>query len=162
MRTTLSHVWSNVRNLLTTWGQLCKVTPNNEDTHFLKGKYITQGPWEDGHWRKKEKNKNYSWYSVQGPGWYRQLSLLNCDQLWQLFFRGWTILLSTVIYDIDSRITAKYSKCQSSFYSMQVSFRCHSWDALRHLHLWVSAQRFDSEPGSFRVIEPRRFPIVFP
>jgi len=22
----------------------------------------------DGHWGKKEKNKNYSWHSVQGPG----------------------------------------------------------------------------------------------
>jgi len=22
----------------------------------------------DGHWGKKEKNKNYFWYSVQGPG----------------------------------------------------------------------------------------------
>jgi len=65
-------------------------------------------------------------------GWYRRLrepisssSLLNCDQLWQLFSRGWTILLSTVIYDLDSRITAKYSKCQTSFYSMHVSFRFH-------------------------------------
>ena len=66
-------------------------------------------------------------------GWYRRLrepilplSLLNCDQLWQLFSRKWTILLSTVIYDLDSRITAKHSKCQNSFYSMQVSFRFHS------------------------------------
>jgi len=54
------------------------------------------------------------------------LSLLNCDQLWQLFSRGWTILLTTIIQDLDSRITAKYSKCQTSFYSMQVSFRFHS------------------------------------
>jgi len=71
-------------------------------------------------------------------GWYRRLrepisplSLLKCDQLWQLFSRGWTILLSTVIYDLDSRIAAKYSKYQTSFYSMQVSFRFHSlrfWD----------------------------------
>ena len=70
---------------------------------------------------------------ADGPGWYRQLrepisplSLLNCDQLWQIFSRGWTILLRTVIYDLDSRITAKCSKYQSSFYSMQVSFRFHS------------------------------------
>jgi len=73
-------------------------------------------------------------------GWYRRLCelispllLLNCDQLWQLFSRGWTILLSTIIHDLDSRITAKYSKCQTSFCSMQVSFRFHSgsemlWD----------------------------------
>jgi len=59
----------------------------------------------DGHWGKKEKNKNYSRYSLlllsprpgpDGPnasGWYRQLrepispsSLLNCDQLWQAIF----------------------------------------------------------------------------
>ena len=26
----------------------------------------------------------------------------------------------TIIHDLDSRITAKYSKCQSSFYSMKV------------------------------------------
>jgi len=44
-------------------------------------------------------------------GWYRRLrkpisplSLLNCDQPWQLFSHGWTILLSTIIYDLDSRI----------------------------------------------------------
>jgi len=35
-------------------------------------------------------------------------------------------LFSTIIHDLDSRITAKYSKCQTSFYSMQVSFGFHS------------------------------------
>ena len=35
-------------------------------------------------------------------------------------------MLSTVIYDLDSRITAKYSKYQTSFYPMQVSFCFHS------------------------------------
>ena len=54
------------------------------------------------------------------------LSLFNCDQLWQLFSRGWTILYSTIIHNLDSRITTKYSKCQTSFYSMQVSFCFHS------------------------------------
>ena len=47
------------------------------------------------------------------------------------------------------------------FYSMQVSFRFHSlrtlWDALRHLYLRISAQRF--EPGG--LIEQRRFRIIF-
>ena len=52
--------------------------------------------------------------------------MLNCDQLWQLFSRGWTILLSTVIYDLDSRINATHSKCQTSLYSVQVSFRFYS------------------------------------
>jgi len=87
-------------------------------------------------------------------GWYRRLrepisplSLVNSDQLWQLFSRGCTILLSAVIYDLDSRIIAKYSKCQTSFYSMQVSFRFHSLRSLRYLYLRVSAQRF--EPGGF-------------
>jgi len=32
----------------------------------------------------------------------------------------------TIIHDLDSRIPVKYSKCQTSFYSMQVSFRFHS------------------------------------
>jgi len=68
-------------------------------------------------------------------GWYRRLrepisplSLFNCDQLWQLFSRSWTILHSTIIHDLDSRITDKYSesKCHTSFYSMQFSFRFHS------------------------------------
>ena len=35
-------------------------------------------------------------------------------------------MLSTVIYDLDCGIPAKYSKRQTSFYSMQVSFRFHS------------------------------------
>jgi len=81
-------------------------------------------------------------------------------QLWStmtVIFSGWTILLSTVIYDLDSRITAKYSKCQTSFYSMQVSFGFHSVRSLRYLYLQVSAQRFES--GGF--IEPRRFRIIF-
>jgi len=76
----------------------------------------------DGRWGKKEKNKKS--FLVNASGWYRRLrepisplSLLNCDQLWQLFSRGWTILLSTITHDLDSRITAKYSKCQTSFYS---------------------------------------------
>jgi len=126
-------------------------------------------------WALRKKGKKQKSFLVLSPRpgpdgpnvsvWYRRLrepilslSLLYCDQLWQLFSRGWTILLSTVIYDLDSRIAAKYSKCQSSFYSMQVSFRFHSWDALRCLYLRVSAQRF--EPGGF--IEPGRFRIFFP
>jgi len=78
---------------------------------------LSPRPWPDG---------------PNASGWYRRLrepisplSLLNCDQLWQLFSRGRTILFSTIIYDLDSRITAKYSKRQTSFYSMQVSFRFH-------------------------------------
>ena len=88
---------------------------------------------------KRKKNKSFLVLSPRpgpdGPnasGWYRRLhepisplSLLNCDQLWQLFFRGWTILHSTIIHDLDSRISAKYSKCQPFSYSMQVSFRFH-------------------------------------
>ena len=94
---------------------------------------------EDGSWGKKEKKIFLVHSPRPGPdgpnasGWYRRLhepisplSLLNCDQLWQLFSRVWTILHLTVIYDLDSRITAKYSECQTSFYSMQVSFRFHS------------------------------------
>ena len=94
-------------------------------------------------WSLRKKGKKQKLFLVLSPrpgpdgpnvsGWYRwlrqpisPLSLLNCDQLWQLFSRGWTILLLTVIYDLDSRITDKYSKCQISFYSMRVSFRFHS------------------------------------
>jgi len=54
------------------------------------------------------------------------LLLLNSDQLWQLFFCRWIILISTVVYDLDPGIVAKYSKRQTSFYSMQASFRFHS------------------------------------
>jgi len=90
----------------------------------------------------EEKRKKKKLFLVLSPrpgpdgpnasGWYRRLreptsllSLLNCDQLWQLFSRGWTILHWTIIHNLDSRITAKYSKCHTSFYSMQVSFRFH-------------------------------------
>ena len=69
----------------------------------------------------------------RNPGWYGRLhelmsplSLLNSDWLWQLFSRDGTILLSNIIYDLDLGITAKYSKRQTSFYSMQVYFRFHS------------------------------------
>ena len=44
-------------------------------------------------------------------------------------------MLSTVIYDLDCGIPAKYSKRQTSFYSMQVSFRFHS---LRRSEILVS------------------------
>jgi len=54
-------------------------------------------------------------------GWYRRLrepispfSMFSSVQLHQLFSRGWTILLSTIIHDLDSRITAKYSKCKTN------------------------------------------------
>jgi len=70
---------------------------------------------------------------ANASGWYRRLcepilplSLLNCDQLLELFFSEWTILLSTIIHELDSGNTARYSKCQTSFDSMQVSFRFHS------------------------------------
>jgi len=94
-------------------------------------------------WELRKKGKKQKLFLVLSPrprpdgpnasGWYRRLrepisslSLLNCGQLWQLFSRGWTILHSTITHDLDSRITAKYSKCQTCFYSMQVSFRFHS------------------------------------
>ena len=54
-------------------------------------------------------------------GWYKRLrepispsSLVNCDQLSERFFSEWTILLSTIIHDLDSGNTAKYSKCHTS------------------------------------------------
>ena len=119
-------------------------------------------------WSLRKKGKKSKLFLVLSPrpwpdcpkasGWYRRLrepisplSLLKCDQLWQLFSRGWTILLSTVIYGLDSKITAKYSKFQIFFYSMQVSFRFHYLRSLRYLYLWVSAQRF--EPGGIHQTE---------
>ena len=76
-------------------------------------------------WSLREKGKKQKLFLVLSPrpgphgpnasGWYKRLRepispllLLNCDQLWQLFSCGWTILLSTVIYDLYSRIAAKY------------------------------------------------------
>ena len=123
----------------------------------------------DGHRRKKEQNKYYSWYSVQGgpnaSGWYRRLreqisplSLLNCDQLWQLFSRVWTILLLTVIYELDCRITANIQNVSPLSTQCRPRSVFTLWDALRYLYLRVSVQRF--EPGGF--IEPRRFRIIFP
>jgi len=94
-------------------------------------------------------------------GWCRRLrepisplSLLNCDQPWQLFSRVWTILLSTVIYDLDSRITTKYSKCHTSFYSMQVHpktlFEIFLWTAVLFRRIWTFPQifRFGFIPGN--------------
>jgi len=106
-----------------------------EKTKIVPG---TQSKARAGWQKKRKKQKLFLVLSPRpgqdGPnasGWYRRLrepisplSLLNCDQLWQLFV--WTILLTTVIHDLDSRITAKCSKCPTSFYSMQVSFRFHS------------------------------------
>ena len=65
---------------------------------------------------------------VQATPWadFAVLDVQLCSTITQLFSRGWTILLSTIIYDLDSRIAAKYSKCQTTFYSIQVSFRFHS------------------------------------
>jgi len=98
----------------------------------------------DGSWAKKEKNEKYfSFFLVLNPSLgrmsqapktgYDQLrepislsSVLNSDELWQLFSLAWTILLPIVIYNLVSGIPAKYSKQQASFYSMQVSFRFHS------------------------------------
>jgi len=82
----------------------------------------------------------FFWYSFQGPGriahalrlvWRLRepispFSVINSDQLWQLFSLGWTILLLIVIHNLDSGITAKYLKRQASFYSTQVSFSFHS------------------------------------
>jgi len=96
----------------------------------------------DGHSGKKEKNKNYSWYSVQGPGRMAQTPQAGtCDSVSRFrryhcstvinyesyFLMGdqFCFLFLTVMYDLDSRITAEYSKCQTFFYSMQVSFRFH-------------------------------------
>jgi len=119
----------------------------------------------DGRWGKKEKNKkSFPFFLVPNPrpgpdgprasGWYGRLrepisplSLLNSHQLWQLFSRRWTILLSTVINDLDHGITAKYSKRQTSFYSMQVSFHFHS---LRCSEILVS-------PSICTKIRTRRF-----
>jgi len=79
--------------------------------------------------RKKERP------GPDGPnasGWYRRLrepispfSVFNSVQLKQLFSHGWTILLSSVIYNVESGITNKYSNIQVSFWSLQVSFRFH-------------------------------------
>ena len=98
-------------------------------------------------------------------GWYRRLrepilpfSMFNSVQLWQLFSRCWTIFLSTVIYDLDSRIPAKYSKCQHLFLLNAGLFPFSLSEISEILYLRVSAQRF--EPGGF--IEPRRFRIIFP
>ena len=91
-------------------------------------------------------------------GWYGRLhepisplSLLNSNQLWQLFSRVWTILLSIVIYDLDPGITAKYSKRHTSFYLMQVSFRFH---LLRCSEILVSSSICTK-------IRTRRFRIFF-
>ena len=96
---------------------------------------------------------------LDGPrasGWYGRprepislFSVLNSDQLWQLSSLAWTILLPIVIYNLDSGITAKYSKQQASFYSMQVSFRFHS---LRCSEILVS-------PSICTKIRTRRFLI---
>jgi len=116
--------------------------------------WVSRPSWGDRReWSPRKKGKKQKLFLVLSPrpgqagqntsGWYRRLrepisplSLLNCDQLWKLFSRVWTILLVTVIYDLDCRITAKYSKCQTSFYSMHVSFRFHS---LRCSEILVSA-----------------------
>jgi len=73
--------------------------------------------------KKGEKNDFFFWVPNPRPGpdgplvsgWYERLhelisplSLLNSDQLRQLFSRRWTILLVTVINDLDPGITAKY------------------------------------------------------
>jgi len=100
-------------------------------------------------------------------------SVMSSNQVWQLFWIGWTILLPTVIYNLDSSITAKYSKRQASFYSMQDSFRFHSlrcceilvlrvwWNLLVRIFANLcAAQRFEPAAGGF--IKPRRFRIIFP
>jgi len=137
----------------------------------------------DGHWGKKEKNKNYSWYSAQGPGRMAQTPQAGtgdsvsrfrrsrCSALFNYksyFLVGWQFCFQLVsrprFYDY-----CQIFKMSASFYSMQVSFRFHSLRSLRYLYLRVSAQRFEPggfmeptkiEPGGF--IEPRRFRIIFP
>ena len=94
--------------------------------------------------QEKREKINYSWYSVQGLGRMAQTPQAGtCDSVSRFrrsrFRRShcstvinydsyflMIILFLIVIYDLDSRITAEYSKCQTSFYSMQVSFRFHS------------------------------------
>ena len=88
-------------------------------------------------------------YSVQGPGRMAQTpqagtghcvsrfrryhcsTLINYDSY---FFVGNNFAFNC-IYDLDSRIAAKYSKCRTSFYSMQVSFRFH----ITHISMTISA-----------------------
>jgi len=77
-------------------------------------------------WSLREKGKKNKLILVLSPrpgpdvpnasGWYRRLrelispfSMFNSVQLSQLFSCGWTILLSTIIHDLDSRIAAKHS-----------------------------------------------------
>ena len=90
--------------------------------------------------RKKGKNQNYSWYSAQGPGLIAQtpqagigdsasrVHRYHCTTVinYKSYFSVHGHLLSTIIHILDSGNTAKYSKCQISFDSMQVSFRFHS------------------------------------
>ena len=118
----------------------------------------------DGAEQKRGKKKCFCFFLLLNPrpgpdgprasGWYGRLrelispfSVLNSDQPWQLFSLGWTILLSIVIYILDSGIAAKYSKRHTSFYSMQVSFRFHS---LRCSEILVS-------PSICTKIRTRRF-----
>jgi len=72
----------------------------------------------------EEKNQNYSWYSAQGPGRMAQMPQAGtgdsvsrfprsrCSTLFNYnsyFLVGGQLLLSTIICDLDSRSTAKYS-----------------------------------------------------
>jgi len=97
---------------------------NLSQARFFPSQNAPQGG--DGRWGKMEKNKIIPCtQSKAWAGWPKHLRLVQATpwadfavitaQLWQLFS-----------CDLDSRITAKYSKYQTSFYSMQVSFRFHS------------------------------------
>ena len=130
-------------------------------------------PWRGWSLRKKrKKQKDFSFLfgtqSKARAGWPTRLRLVRATP-WADFAVITTQLWSTITA-IFSRVNnfafncylrpRSWDYCQM-FYSMQVSFRFHSlrtlWDALRHLYLRISAQRF--EPGG--LIEQRRFRITF-
>jgi len=106
-----------------------------ESSWFLKKVDVNRSQRQNNNppsrgWELRKKGKKQKLFLVlssrpgpDGPnasGWYRRLLepispflMFNSVQLWQLFSSGWTILLSTIIHDLDSRITAKHSKCKT-------------------------------------------------